>query len=139
MVCNFFFSFLFFWLDQHCSTLTIKLSGGYLISYLNIVYFVYKSFGMELKDLKFLPVFLLVFSSKKPTVFSSSIYFVFQLTRLFNWARFLRDGKSPDNWLLLPLRESNLQLFGLISIWVSSKVSFGYLSAFLYLQSFACF
>ncbi|CAA2997762.1 Hypothetical predicted protein [Olea europaea subsp. europaea] len=36
--------------------------------------------------------------------------------------RFLRDGKSPDNWLLLPLRESNLQLFGLISIWVSSKM-----------------
>ncbi|KAL2557707.1 Cyclin-J18 [Forsythia ovata] len=34
----------------------------------------------------------------------------------------IRDGKGTENWLLHPMRESNLQLFGLISIWVSSKV-----------------
>ncbi|XP_058079608.1 cyclin-J18 isoform X2 [Magnolia sinica] len=35
--------------------------------------------------------------------------------------RFLQDNDS-GNWLLQPLRESNLQLFALISIWISSKM-----------------
>ncbi|XP_077234590.1 cyclin J18 isoform X2 [Tasmannia lanceolata] len=35
--------------------------------------------------------------------------------------RFLQDNGS-GNWLLQPLRESNLQLFALVSIWISSKL-----------------
>ncbi|GMP92877.1 hypothetical protein CsSME_00042937 [Camellia sinensis var. sinensis] len=27
-----------------------------------------------------------------------------------------------ENWLLHPMRESNLQLFALVSIWISSKM-----------------
>ncbi|XP_039144941.1 cyclin-J18-like isoform X1 [Dioscorea cayenensis subsp. rotundata] len=32
------------------------------------------------------------------------------------------QGNTNPNWLLNPLRESNLQLFALISIWISSKI-----------------
>ncbi|GMY18128.1 cyclin-J18 isoform X1 [Fagus crenata] len=32
------------------------------------------------------------------------------------------QGDDTTNWLLKPLRESNLQLFALISIWISSKI-----------------
>ncbi|KAI4357424.1 hypothetical protein L6164_001372 [Bauhinia variegata] len=35
--------------------------------------------------------------------------------------RFIGDGDS-ENWLFQPLRESNLQLFVLISTWISSKI-----------------
>ncbi|XP_074345821.1 cyclin-J18 isoform X2 [Apium graveolens] len=31
-------------------------------------------------------------------------------------------GEGSGNWLLQPIRESNLQLFALISIWISSKI-----------------
>ncbi|XP_017251526.2 cyclin-J18 isoform X1 [Daucus carota subsp. sativus] len=33
-----------------------------------------------------------------------------------------RVAKGSGNWLLQPIRESNLQLFALISIWISSKI-----------------
>ncbi|XP_052205652.1 cyclin-J18 isoform X2 [Diospyros lotus] len=33
-----------------------------------------------------------------------------------------RQSNGMENWLLHPIRESNLQLFALISIWISSKV-----------------
>ncbi|XP_010271127.1 PREDICTED: cyclin-J18-like isoform X2 [Nelumbo nucifera] len=36
-------------------------------------------------------------------------------------ARFMRDN-SKRNWLLQPFRESNMQLFALISLWISSKI-----------------
>ncbi|XP_042487982.1 cyclin-J18 isoform X2 [Macadamia integrifolia] len=36
-------------------------------------------------------------------------------------ARFIQES-DIGNWLLKPLRESNLQLFALISIWISSKL-----------------
>ncbi|XP_042983050.1 cyclin-J18 isoform X5 [Carya illinoinensis] len=32
------------------------------------------------------------------------------------------QGNDKANWLLQPVRESNLQLFALISIWISSKI-----------------
>ncbi|XP_075496400.1 cyclin-J18 isoform X2 [Primulina tabacum] len=32
------------------------------------------------------------------------------------------DDKGTKNWLLRPIRESNLQLFALVSIWLSSKI-----------------
>ncbi|XP_073316463.1 cyclin-J18 isoform X2 [Primulina huaijiensis] len=32
------------------------------------------------------------------------------------------DDKGTKNWLLHPIRESNLQLFALVSIWLSSKI-----------------
>ncbi|KAL3814534.1 hypothetical protein ACJIZ3_015802 [Penstemon smallii] len=32
------------------------------------------------------------------------------------------DGKGTISWLLHPIRESNLQLFALVSIWISSKI-----------------
>ncbi|KAF5442920.1 hypothetical protein F2P56_035528 [Juglans regia] len=32
------------------------------------------------------------------------------------------QGNDKANWLLQPIRESNLQLFALISIWISSKI-----------------
>ncbi|KAK9277124.1 hypothetical protein L1049_006663 [Liquidambar formosana] len=32
------------------------------------------------------------------------------------------QGNNMGNWLLQPIRESNLQLFSLISIWISSKI-----------------
>ncbi|KAL6551329.1 hypothetical protein OROMI_021817 [Orobanche minor] len=35
----------------------------------------------------------------------------------------LEDGKGAKNWLLHPIEESNLQLFALVSLWVTSKVS----------------
>ncbi|CAA0828585.1 Cyclin-J18 [Striga hermonthica] len=34
----------------------------------------------------------------------------------------LEDGKGTENWLLHPIGESNLQLFALISLWVTSKL-----------------
>ncbi|XP_051121372.1 cyclin-J18 isoform X9 [Andrographis paniculata] len=34
----------------------------------------------------------------------------------------LEDGKSRTCWLLHPIRESNLQLFALVSLWISSKI-----------------
>ncbi|PIN04881.1 hypothetical protein CDL12_22582 [Handroanthus impetiginosus] len=34
----------------------------------------------------------------------------------------LEDGRGKENWLLHPIRESNLQLFALASLWVSSKI-----------------
>ncbi|XP_050275651.1 cyclin-J18 isoform X2 [Quercus robur] len=37
-------------------------------------------------------------------------------------SRFTQQGDDTANWLLQPIRESNLQLFALISIWVSSKI-----------------
>ncbi|KAK4596955.1 hypothetical protein RGQ29_014833 [Quercus rubra] len=37
-------------------------------------------------------------------------------------SRFTQQGDATANWLLQPIRESNLQLFALISIWVSSKI-----------------
>ncbi|XP_065635365.1 cyclin-J18 [Quercus suber] len=37
-------------------------------------------------------------------------------------SRFTQEGDATANWLLQPIRESNLQLFALISIWVSSKI-----------------
>ncbi|KAL4638027.1 hypothetical protein ACB092_03G121700 [Castanea dentata] len=37
-------------------------------------------------------------------------------------SRFTQQGDDTANWLLQPIRESNLQLFSLISIWVSSKI-----------------
>ncbi|KAL8519749.1 hypothetical protein ACS0TY_010619 [Phlomoides rotata] len=33
----------------------------------------------------------------------------------------LKEGKVKQHWLLLPIRESNLQLFALVSLWISSK------------------
>ncbi|PON31911.1 Cyclin [Parasponia andersonii] len=33
-----------------------------------------------------------------------------------------KAGSDIANWLLQPLRESNLQLFALVSIWISSKI-----------------
>ncbi|KAG5592245.1 hypothetical protein H5410_042759 [Solanum commersonii] len=34
-----------------------------------------------------------------------------------------REGaKDAKSWLLCPLRESNLQLFALVAIWISSKI-----------------
>lgn len=43
---------------------------------------------------------------------------------LLFWVSFqrLEDGKVKQNWLLLPIGESNLQLFALVSLWISSKV-----------------
>ncbi|KAG8368872.1 hypothetical protein BUALT_Bualt15G0091800 [Buddleja alternifolia] len=32
------------------------------------------------------------------------------------------DDRGTENWLLRPMRESNLQLFALVSLWVSSKI-----------------
>ncbi|KAL8534802.1 hypothetical protein ACS0TY_010728 [Phlomoides rotata] len=34
----------------------------------------------------------------------------------------LKEGKVKQHWLLLPIRESNLQLFALVSLWISSKI-----------------
>ncbi|XP_062172279.1 cyclin-J18-like isoform X7 [Alnus glutinosa] len=34
----------------------------------------------------------------------------------------LAQGDDTANWLLQPIRESNLQLFALISLWISSKI-----------------
>ncbi|KAL3502125.1 hypothetical protein ACH5RR_036574 [Cinchona calisaya] len=34
----------------------------------------------------------------------------------------LEDGKVSANWLLYPMTESNLQLFALTSLWISSKM-----------------
>ncbi|KAM4119861.1 hypothetical protein ACJW30_03G091500 [Castanea mollissima] len=39
-----------------------------------------------------------------------------------SFSRFTQQGGVTANWLLQPIRESNLQLFSLISIWVSSKI-----------------
>lgn len=39
----------------------------------------------------------------------------------------LPPENDTGNWLLQPLRVSNLQLFALTSVWVSSKVSFTYI------------
>ncbi|KAJ6812037.1 cyclin-J18-like [Iris pallida] len=55
---------------------------------------------------------------------------VVKYTALFLFAeRFLpilkRSGSGNKHWLVKPPRESNLQLFVLISIWVSSKVIHG--------------
>ncbi|KAF8117500.1 hypothetical protein N665_0009s0027 [Sinapis alba] len=36
--------------------------------------------------------------------------------------RFLQKKKKAEHWLLQPLTESNLQLFVLISIWISCKM-----------------
>lgn len=36
----------------------------------------------------------------------------------------LEQGTDMGNWLLQPLRESNLQLFALVSLWISNKVGF---------------
>ncbi|XP_044494723.1 cyclin-J18 [Mangifera indica] len=36
--------------------------------------------------------------------------------------RNLREGNDKVNWLLQPMTQSNLQLFALISLWVSSKI-----------------
>ncbi|KAH7840218.1 hypothetical protein Vadar_014243 [Vaccinium darrowii] len=33
-----------------------------------------------------------------------------------------RPSNDKENWLLHPMRESNLQLFSLVSIWISSKI-----------------
>ncbi|KAI9170360.1 hypothetical protein LWI28_026799 [Acer negundo] len=35
--------------------------------------------------------------------------------------RYIQEGHDKGNWLLKPTRESNLQLFALISLWISSK------------------
>lgn len=45
------------------------------------------------------------------------------------WANLqsFEGGKGSGSWLLRPIGESNLQLFALVSIWVSSKVSGDYL------------
>ncbi|KAL6495119.1 hypothetical protein OROGR_030801 [Orobanche gracilis] len=32
------------------------------------------------------------------------------------------NGKGTKNWLLHPIEESNLQLFALVSLWVTSKI-----------------
>ncbi|KAK1551870.1 hypothetical protein Q3G72_006295 [Acer saccharum] len=37
-------------------------------------------------------------------------------------ARYIQGGHDKGNWLLKPTRESNLQLFALISLWISSKI-----------------
>lgn len=34
----------------------------------------------------------------------------------------LEQGTDMGNWLLQPLRESNLQLFALVSLWIANKV-----------------
>ncbi|KAK9934635.1 hypothetical protein M0R45_021772 [Rubus argutus] len=34
----------------------------------------------------------------------------------------LEQGTDMGNWLLQPLRESNLQLFSLVSLWISNKI-----------------
>ncbi|KAM5567873.1 cyclin-J18 [Rosa sericea] len=34
----------------------------------------------------------------------------------------LEQGNDMGNWLLQPLRESNLQLFALVSLWISNKI-----------------
>nr|GMD24756.1 cyclin-J18 isoform X1 [Ipomoea batatas] len=34
-----------------------------------------------------------------------------------------RKGMDKENWLLDPMRESNLQLFALASVWISCKVA----------------
>ncbi|XP_030506910.1 cyclin-J18 isoform X2 [Cannabis sativa] len=39
----------------------------------------------------------------------------------FSSSRF-KEGGDIANWLLQPLRESNLQLFALVSLWISSKI-----------------
>ncbi|TXG56996.1 hypothetical protein EZV62_018309 [Acer yangbiense] len=36
--------------------------------------------------------------------------------------RYIQGGHDKGNWLLKPTRESNLQLFALISLWISSKI-----------------
>ncbi|XP_056864594.1 cyclin-J18 isoform X3 [Raphanus sativus] len=36
--------------------------------------------------------------------------------------RFLQKKKKAEHWLLQPLTESNLQLFALVSIWISCKM-----------------
>ncbi|KAK2635633.1 hypothetical protein Ddye_030425 [Dipteronia dyeriana] len=36
--------------------------------------------------------------------------------------RYIQEGHDKGNWLLNPTRESNLQLFALISLWISSKI-----------------
>lgn len=41
---------------------------------------------------------------------------------LFSLFQRFEDDKGTKNWLLHPIRESNLQLFALVSIWLSSKV-----------------
>ncbi|KAL5553335.1 hypothetical protein UlMin_040736 [Ulmus minor] len=37
-------------------------------------------------------------------------------------SRYNKAGSDMRNWLLQPMRESNLQLFALVSLWVSSKI-----------------
>ncbi|KAI3467942.1 hypothetical protein Pfo_024605 [Paulownia fortunei] len=41
--------------------------------------------------------------------------------RLYPALSRLEDGKGTENWLLHPIGESNLQLFALVSLWVTSK------------------
>ncbi|KAK4352121.1 hypothetical protein RND71_027639 [Anisodus tanguticus] len=33
-----------------------------------------------------------------------------------------KSGNNPKSWLLQPIRESNLQLFALVAIWISNKI-----------------
>ncbi|VVA14642.1 PREDICTED: cyclin-J18 [Prunus dulcis] len=37
-------------------------------------------------------------------------------------SRLEEQGNDVENWLLQPLRESNLQLFALVSLWISTKI-----------------
>ncbi|KAM6546741.1 hypothetical protein CsatB_027477 [Cannabis sativa] len=52
----------------------------------------------------------------------------------FSSSRF-KEGGDIANWLLQPLRESNLQLFALASLWISSKVGLHHLSLLIFIHS----
>lgn len=61
--------------------------------------------------------------------FQTTFFFFFPPILLPNngFVSFLKrfvGGNGKRHWLLHPVKESNLQLFALISIWISSKVSF---------------
>ncbi|KAH0869494.1 hypothetical protein HID58_076516 [Brassica napus] len=57
-----------------------------------------------------------------PIVKYSALSLFFDRFRPSVVSRFLQKKKKAEHWLLQPLTESNLQLFVLISIWISCKV-----------------
>ncbi|KAJ7942788.1 cyclin-J18 [Quillaja saponaria] len=54
----------------------------------------------------------------------------------FSISGFIERG-NLENWLLQPVRESNLQLFALVSIWISSKIHASQPLCVQYLKSLA--
>nr|VDD38231.1 unnamed protein product [Brassica oleracea] len=57
-----------------------------------------------------------------PIVKYSALSLFFDRFRPSVVSRFLQKKKKAEHWLLQPLTESNLQLFVLISIWISCKM-----------------